>query len=173
MSVRSYFDRACRMCVCALFPTHTQARTSSPSVDPDALAKVKPQLRKAIEAHYAASSSSSSSSSAAPSSTASCSRPSFVVVCPQNGAELIASRAAIEWADGDDEVPVDGSDKTTANESNGKRAPGAVVMLNPKFSLPPREMATFQCVFGLVPFKVQVKKEKKFMERAPLALCSA
>ena len=119
---------------------------------------MKPQLRKAIEAYYAAAASTSSSSAAAP-SPAACSRPSFVVVSPQNGAELIASRAAIEWADGDAEVAVGGRDEAAANESNSKLTPGAVVMLNPKFSLPPREMATFQCVFGLVPFKVQVGKE--------------
>jgi hypothetical protein len=142
------------MCFTLLNFLYSQAeQPTSSSVDPDALANVKPRLRQAIEDYYA-SSTTATSSSLSP-SAASYSRPSFVVVCPQNGAEMIASRAAIAWADGDEDVTVGGGADCT---------PGAVVMLNPKFKLPPREMATFQCVFGLVPFKVQVKNVKFDLE---------
>jgi hypothetical protein len=105
-------------------------------VDPDALAAVQPLVRAAVVAYYATTQSSSSTGS----------RPSFVAVCPQNGLELVATRAALAWADGDKALP-GGADGDA----------GAVVLLNPKFPLAPRELATFQCAFGLAPFRIQVR----------------
>lgn len=104
-------------------------------MDPDALADAKPMVRAAVHAYYAATTSSSPGG-----------RPSFVAVCPQNGPELVAARAALAWADGDEVIPGGG----------GGGGDGAVVLVNPKFPLAPRELASFQCAFGLAPFKVQV-----------------
>jgi hypothetical protein len=137
---------------CLELPFACVGQAAPPScVDPDALAAVQPLVRAAVVAYYARTQPSSSTGS----------RPSFVAVCPQNGPELVATRAALAWADGDEALP-GGADEEA----------GAVVLLNPKFPLAPRELATFQCAFGLAPFRIQVRCRHSLFRPLSVSLVS-
>ena len=124
-------------------------------MDPDALEDAQRLFAAAVHAYYdTAATAAAAAVTATPEAAARAAAPSFVVACPQNGAELVATRAAIAFA-----AQAPRSDSTNAKKEKGQSGEalrGAVVLLNPRFPLAPREMADFQCAFGLAPFRVQV-----------------